>query len=67
LIAGRLAQRKGHFMPAGLLDSQFKTLEPPEASENAKSVSIDASIDAIVAAALHQLGFSDSKPGKDLA
>ena len=29
LIASRLAQRKGHFMPPGLLDSQFKTLEPP--------------------------------------
>ena len=31
LIAARLAQRKGHFMPPGLLTSQFKTLEPPEA------------------------------------
>ena len=29
LIADRLAARKGHFMPPGLLDSQFKTLEPP--------------------------------------
>jgi len=29
LIADRLARRKGHFMPAGLLQSQFKTLEPP--------------------------------------
>src|SRR5690349_16034574 len=27
LIAKRLAVRKGHFMPAGLLDSQFRTLE----------------------------------------
>ena len=30
LIAGRLAARKGHFMPPGLLASQFKTLEPPD-------------------------------------
>ncbi len=29
LIASRLAKRKDHFMPAGLLASQFKTLEPP--------------------------------------
>ena len=29
LIAARLAARKGHFMPPGLLDSQFRTLEPP--------------------------------------
>ena len=29
LIATRLAKRKGHFMPPGLLESQFETLEPP--------------------------------------
>ena len=28
LIAGRLGERKGHFMPPGLLTSQFGTLEP---------------------------------------
>ena len=42
LIAGRLAARKGHFMPPGLLDSQFRTLEPPHADENPVTVSIDA-------------------------
>lgn len=31
----RVASRKGHFMPASLVDSQFATLEPPEANENA--------------------------------
>jgi gluconokinase len=29
LIAGRLARRQGHFMPAALLDSQFAALEEP--------------------------------------
>jgi carbohydrate kinase (thermoresistant glucokinase family) len=29
LIAQQLAERRGHFMPASLLDSQFATLEPP--------------------------------------
>jgi gluconokinase len=48
LIANRLAARKGHFMPPGLLDSQFKTLEPPGPDENAIDVSIDASVDAII-------------------
>jgi gluconokinase len=48
LIAKRLAQRKGHFMPPGLLDSQFKTLELPTAEENAIAVSIDAPVIAIV-------------------
>jgi gluconokinase len=56
LIAGRLAQRKGHFMPAGLLDSQFATLEPPADSENPVTVSIDASVESIVDDIVHQLG-----------
>ena len=36
LIADRLAARKGHFMPPGLLDSQFKTLEPPDARRKSR-------------------------------
>jgi gluconokinase len=48
LIAKRLAARKNHFMPPGLLDSQFKTLEPPDPRENPVTVSIDAPVDAIV-------------------
>lgn len=56
LIADRLAARKDHFMPPGLLASQFKTLEPPLASENPVTVSIDASVEAIVADIIRQLG-----------
>ncbi len=56
LIADRLAKRKGHFMPAGLLDSQFKTLEPPTRDENPLTVSIDASAEAIVDDIVRQLG-----------
>jgi len=48
LIANRLASRKGHFMPAGLLDSQFKTLEPPHADEQALIASIDAPVETII-------------------
>lgn len=48
LIAERLARRKGHFMPAGLLDSQFKTLEPPQADERPITVLIDAPVETIV-------------------
>ncbi|SDJ32406.1 gluconate kinase, SKI family [Bradyrhizobium lablabi] len=55
LIAKRLAARKGHFMPPGLLDSQFQTLEPPQASERPITVSIDASVEAIVDAIVRQL------------
>ncbi|WP_146691379.1 gluconokinase [Bradyrhizobium canariense] len=60
LIADRLAKRKGHFMPAGLLDSQFKTLEPPARDENPVTVSIDASVDAIVDDIVRQLGISQA-------
>ena len=55
LIASRLARRKGHFMPPGLLDSQFKTLEPPGQGETPVTVSIDASVEAIVDDIVRQL------------
>lgn len=55
LIADRLARRKGHFMPPGLLESQFKTLEPPAADENPVSVSIDAAVETIVEDIVRQL------------
>ena len=55
LIAGRLAARKGHFMPAGLLDSQFGTLERPAPDEGAVTVSIDAPVEAIVDNIVRQL------------
>ena len=58
LIAERMARRKGHFMPPGLLDSQFRTLEPPGAAENPVTVSIDASVEVIVDDIVRQL-----KPG----
>src|SRR3954447_21739484 len=48
LIAARLAARKGHFMPPGLLASQFKTLERPGANERPITVSIDAPVERIV-------------------
>ena len=60
LIADRLAQRKGHFMPPGLLTSQFKTLEPPESTEQVVTVSIDAPVEAIVSDALRQLNLRTS-------
>jgi gluconokinase len=55
VIAGRMAQRQGHYMPLSLLDSQFAALEPPEAEEKAISVSIDQPLNAIVAAIMRHL------------
>jgi len=59
LIASRLQQRKGHFMPPGLLASQFRTLEPPGEGERPVTVSIDASVDTIVDHIVSQLGPGD--------
>jgi gluconokinase len=55
LIGERMAKRKGHFMPPGLLDSQFNTLEPPAPDERPVVASIDAPVDAIVDAIISQL------------
>jgi gluconokinase len=63
LIAGRLAARKGHFMPPGLLASQFRTLEPPGADENPVMVSIDASVEAIVDDIVSQLRLGPAASG----
>jgi carbohydrate kinase (thermoresistant glucokinase family) len=58
LIADRLDARKGHFMPPGLLASQFGTLEPPAPDEHAVTVSIDAPADTIVDDILKQLSMA---------
>lgn len=38
LIAQRLSAREGHFMPASLLDSQFQTLEQPQAEPDVLTI-----------------------------
>ena len=50
LIAERLAGRRGHFMPASLLDSQFATLEEPAADEGAWVCDAGESPEDLVAA-----------------
>lgn len=48
LIAARLAVRRGHFMPPSLLESQFETLEEPQADEPAVRVDIGPSPQEVV-------------------
>ena len=52
LVADRMARRQGHFMPTGLLDSQFATLEVPA---DCVSVGIDQPLDQIVSALVGRL------------
>ena len=49
VIAARLEKRHGHFMPPGLLDSQFATLEPPGPDEDAIVVDIDCPVESQIA------------------
>lgn len=56
LIEARLAQRTGHYMPAGLLASQFAALERPAADEaDVYTLNIDAAVPALVEAAVARL------------
>lgn len=48
LIAARLKDRTGHFMPPKLLDSQFAALQEPADDEPSIIVAIDAAPDDIV-------------------
>jgi gluconokinase len=48
LISERLAERRGHFMPASLLESQLATLEEPTVHEHAWAYDISESAQEIV-------------------
>ncbi|MBW8269451.1 gluconokinase [Caldovatus sp. SYSU G05006] len=56
LIAKRLAARAGHFMPAGLLESQFATLEDPAGEPDVIPLSVVPPPEEIVRAAVAALG-----------
>ena len=51
----RVASRKGHFMPASLVDSQFAILEPPAANERALTLDATRPVDELVTAAVGQM------------
>jgi carbohydrate kinase (thermoresistant glucokinase family) len=48
LIFARLSERSHHFMPIGLLDSQFQTLEPLDHTETGKVFEISQPVNQIV-------------------
>jgi carbohydrate kinase (thermoresistant glucokinase family) len=48
VIAERLNERRGHFMPPSLLDSQLATLEKPSPDENAWTFDVSESAQEIV-------------------
>jgi gluconokinase len=61
LLVQRLRERKGHFFPQNLLDSQLATLEEPGPDENAVSVWIGQSVAATVDNVLASLGYAEPR------
>jgi gluconokinase len=55
LLAKRLAERTGHFMPPSLLDSQLATLEPPAPDENPLSVDLGPPPEVVIEEILAKL------------
>jgi carbohydrate kinase (thermoresistant glucokinase family) len=62
-IAARLAARTGHFMPPGLLDSQFAALEEPNADEPEFSVDVGPAPGAIAQRVVERLGLEPPDGG----
>ena len=56
VIAARMHERKNHFMPASLLDSQFATLEQPGPDEHPIIVSVECSEEETIASVMAELG-----------
>ena len=55
LLTRRMGERKGHFMPASLLDSQLQTLEVPTGEPGVVTVDIDDTVEGIAEAARKKL------------
>lgn len=64
LIAQRLTQRGGHFMPPSLLESQIDTLEPPQPGEHILTVDINAPVERIVNDIIAALHLPDKAGGR---
>jgi gluconokinase len=58
VIAPRLAQRGGHFMPASLLPSQLAALEPLRSDEDGVTIVVDAAPDVIADRTIEALGLA---------
>jgi len=58
--AARVAARKGHFMPASLIDSQYADLQAPAADENALTIDARRTPAEIVGIAVAALSAPDA-------
>jgi ribose 5-phosphate isomerase A len=67
LIAEHLSGRKGHFMPATLLQSQIDTLEGPDPDEDPLIVDVGPSAAQVADEIIRQLGTSATVAGPESA
>ncbi len=56
VLKRRISKRKGHFMPASLLESQLAALEIPDENEQSVTINIDQPAEAILSQALMLIG-----------
>ena len=59
-IQGRMASRKGHYMPPSLLASQFADLEPLGADEDGVIVDVSVSPEEVISTGVEKLGLTRS-------
>lgn len=62
VLATRLSEREGHFMPASLLESQLETLEEPDVDEDAWTCDVRQSPEEIVDALVVRATATGSQP-----
>jgi gluconokinase len=62
LMRSRVAERKGHYMPASLIDSQFATLESPEGEGDVVTIPADADFSDILEGTIENLSSADNRP-----
>jgi gluconokinase len=64
LVTGRLARRSGHFMPPGLLASQYRTLEPLGPDEDGITVTVETAPEEIIRQVVDWLGSTGPDDGR---
>lgn len=62
LVHERISARKGHYMPASLLASQYADLEPLQPDEDGVVVSVEAAPEVVIADTLKALGLDATLP-----
>ncbi len=65
-IEQRMKSRKGHFMPPSLLTSQFEAMQVPDNEANTKLVSVDPSLQDVVADCLSYLQNDKTKAAHNM-